>query len=338
MNESTFHLARMVAALNRSVNQRGDGAMLRFDASSDQPEETGHRFFRRLLSSPSLARVDPNNSLDQLFTAIEAYGDITEQVRTESRAHMEAIAGLLAQPMFRDRKELVNAPDHQGHTALSKAVRYGQYGVARLLIEEGADACDGEPTNAPLLDVFCSAARRGPARAFCFARWLCERLERQGKRESMARVFRARPIAFITCIGPKQQVEMLDVLLRYGADPNHRVRGWTALHYVAKQGYTSLADALIRHGASVHSAKCDGMSPLHLAAINGHTQMTILLLRHGASDLMRCNEIDEAPQLSDCVPSQAAFLLRHNGIAMTIREWHIWHPSDEPPSQPAAES
>ena len=54
-------------------------------------------------------------------------------------------------------------------------------------------------------------------------------------------------------------------------------RGWTALHYGAKNGHENIVALLIEHGADVAIVDNDGYTARDLAIANGHTAVADLL-------------------------------------------------------------
>jgi ankyrin repeat protein len=56
--------------------------------------------------------------------------------------------------------------------------------------------------------------------------------------------------------------------------------GFTALHGLAQEEHTDIAEYLIQNGANVNAANDEGITPLHLVA---WPEMAELFLRHGAS-------------------------------------------------------
>ncbi|XP_038659523.1 protein phosphatase 1 regulatory inhibitor subunit 16B [Scyliorhinus canicula] len=69
-----------------------------------------------------------------------------------------------------------------------------------------------------------------------------------------------------------------------GTDLDARdAQGGTLLHIVAANGYCTVAELLLEHGAKVNIKDHDGWEPLHAAACWGQMQIAELLTAHGAS-------------------------------------------------------
>ncbi|MEM7406092.1 MAG: ankyrin repeat domain-containing protein [Pseudomonadota bacterium] len=79
-------------------------------------------------------------------------------------------------------------------------------------------------------------------------------------------------------------VEMVETLLRFGADPNKRgSASRTALQYAAEKNRLRVARALVSAGADVDGADVSGLTPLIMAADRGYTDFGLLMLESGAN-------------------------------------------------------
>ena len=80
------------------------------------------------------------------------------------------------------------------------------------------------------------------------------------------------------------QVEMVKLLLRSGADPRAMSDGgWTALHNAAQEGHVEVVGLLLATNANINAELSNGMTPLHWAAFNGHEEVVKMLLNRGVS-------------------------------------------------------
>lgn len=78
-------------------------------------------------------------------------------------------------------------------------------------------------------------------------------------------------------------LQLVEVLLRYGANPNMEdVDMLTPLHFAAQSNQTDCAALLIKYGAIVDAPDIAGWTPLRTAIINEHENMVALLQKHGA--------------------------------------------------------
>jgi ankyrin repeat protein len=109
-------------------------------------------------------------------------------------------------------------------------------------------------------------------------------------------------------------VAVLELLLRYGADPNmataHRFGGRTPLHVAVKAGNLQVASLLLAHNADANVPDAFGKLPLHDAAIAGGTAMVELLLSHGS--------IVSAADALATTPAQYAKAQRHTATHQAI--------------------
>jgi ankyrin repeat protein len=167
----------------------------------------------------------------------------------------------------------VNYRDEDGDTPLSIAVSRGNAGIARMLLEKGANV---ESIN----KAFIRAAIKQNHD-------LLRMLAKKG-----ADLQTAGPIALVAASAPVGDdgpaTATATVLLDLGVPVNGRDKeGWTALHWAALGGRASLTALLLRRGADVNvRCECTGVSdggwtPVLLAIMRKHVEVAESLLAHG---------------------------------------------------------
>jgi ankyrin repeat protein len=90
------------------------------------------------------------------------------------------------------------------------------------------------------------------------------------------------PLMYLAIQG---QTERARALIARGAQVNRL--GWTPLHYAASKGQMDVAKLLLAHQAIVNAPGPDGTTPLMMAGLSGSEDMAELLLRAGADPSMR---------------------------------------------------
>jgi cytohesin len=167
----------------------------------------------------------------------------------------------------------VNARTKSGYTALMGSASNGNPGVARVLIEHGADVGVRDNNGVTALLSACrsllirytlEASTPGTEdlrRKVPGADWVRER-------EMLHQVK-----------GDFSAVAVM--LVNGGADPNLATPGFTPLGAAATVGDYALAEALLAHGAKISDAS-KGVTPLHAAMAEGHADVAQLLIDKGA--------------------------------------------------------
>jgi len=76
---------------------------------------------------------------------------------------------------------------------------------------------------------------------------------------------------------------LVQLLLKHGADPNARdVDGQTLLHMACRRWNLKIVQGLLELGVDVNSQDSEGMTPLQVASRLEHTEIVQLLSQHGA--------------------------------------------------------
>jgi ankyrin repeat protein len=93
-----------------------------------------------------------------------------------------------------------------------------------------------------------------------------------------------------------RSVELIQLLLRYGADPKITREGvFIATSWAAKLGYTDIVGALVDGGADPDFLDHNNRTPLSYAAEGGHAETVQLLLGYGVDVSLRDSERDWRP-------------------------------------------
>ncbi|WP_244484474.1 ankyrin repeat domain-containing protein [Mesorhizobium sp. Root552] len=79
----------------------------------------------------------------------------------------------------------------------------------------------------------------------------------------------------------KRRIDLIDLLLDGGANPNERRNRESVLHIAVRSGCLDCVKALVEAGADVNAKTKDGKTPLHLAKFNGQDEVADYLLAHG---------------------------------------------------------
>ena len=186
-----------------------------------------------------------------------------------------------------------------GTTALYAAVERGDYEIAKLLFENGADINLSRATDSPL-NATLLYNRPKILKLFLEANDIDYEF-------NIARLIHAANDADIVIFRlifeaniPLQQgalseslenaastgrIELIKLLLIEGADVNQRLgsRNPSALHEAVRGNYLNVAEFLISVGANVNALGGGENTPLHHAVELNHLEMTKLLIKHGAN-------------------------------------------------------
>jgi cytochrome c len=79
----------------------------------------------------------------------------------------------------------------------------------------------------------------------------------------------------------KRRIDLIDLLLDRGANPNARRNREAVLHIAVRSGCLNCVKALVEAGADVNAKTKDGKTPLHLAKFKGQREVADYLLSHG---------------------------------------------------------
>jgi cytochrome c len=79
----------------------------------------------------------------------------------------------------------------------------------------------------------------------------------------------------------KRRIDLINLLLDGGANPNSNRGGESALHVAVRSGCLDCVKALVEAGADVNAKTKDGKTPLHLAKFKGQREVADYLMSHG---------------------------------------------------------
>ncbi len=105
------------------------------------------------------------------------------------------------------------------------------------------------------------------------------------------------------------------LLLEAGDSPNndYAIALYSGpLHYACQNGYLQLAELLLRYGADPNMEDADMNTPLHFAARNNQLDCAALLIKHGA--------IVDAPDIAGWTPLRGAILSQHENMAALLQK------------------
>jgi ankyrin repeat protein len=97
-------------------------------------------------------------------------------------------------------------------------------------------------------------------------------------------------VAIPAVAGTQSQHQVVDVILKAGADPDRGTpEGWSPLHTAAMSGHGGLAKRLLAAGAAIegHLYQCQGGSPLALALFYAKTEVAVFLAQPAVPDNLR---------------------------------------------------
>ncbi len=79
----------------------------------------------------------------------------------------------------------------------------------------------------------------------------------------------------------KRRIDLINLLLERGANPNSQRNRENALRIAARSGCLDCVKALVEAGADVNAKTKDGKTPLHLAKFKGQREVADYLIAHG---------------------------------------------------------
>ncbi|WP_421801314.1 ankyrin repeat domain-containing protein [Flagellimonas sp.] len=197
----------------------------------------------------------------------------------------------------------VDQIDVNGDPAINWATFSGNIGAIKLLLDQGADPTisskHGDAADVAVrmwhqdsvYSVFYGHRKIGPWEDSSKKIWSVMNNKEYQKAD---KILRKHPhiansmdplgIPLLQLAAQKGDVEMVNLFLKYGANPNLKNRaGQTPLAFAARFGYMEVVKLLVDHGADVNlTGQGYRLTPLMGAAVNGSVAIGRYLIEHGA--------------------------------------------------------
>jgi len=203
------------------------------------------------------------------YGAITYPGDRMETALIEAtwKGNVESVKDLLAEGAD------PNAADEFGNAVLMYAVSEGFHDIAKVLLENGADANQKKPvTGMTALMIAVNEGFDDVAELLLDAN---ADVNAKNRAQGTALMFAAAG----------GHADIVKLLLRKGANVNDKdAHGYTALMLAARNGYDGVIRALLHRGAVINLRNANGATAMMLAAAGGHGETVQLLRRAGARD------------------------------------------------------
>ncbi|KAK6529963.1 hypothetical protein TWF281_009113 [Arthrobotrys megalospora] len=223
------------------------------------------------IPSESSSDDESNNSDQSSSNDSDAMGEVVVRRR-------RAVPRVGKKPPKKKRRKGNNkrrgrASDSKTPTPLSLAAHAGQYDIAKLLIERGAD-----------IHSICHKDLRPIHQAVFSGKAEIVKLLVDKKVDVDAKEIDGwSPVMIAAQIG---NCNIIEILADAGANINSEATsGATALFMAAQQGHTAAVKVLLDHGARSFATLKSGRHPIHQAAQNAHFEVIKLLVEHDPSSI-----------------------------------------------------
>lgn len=163
---------------------------------------------------------------------------------------------------------LVHFPIVSHAAAIHDAAKKGDVAAVTAALDAGADVNESDGRATPLY----LAVKGGH---FAAAKLLVER----GADVNAAATPLLGPALMLALA--KRRIDLINLLLDGGANPNSYRNREAALHIAVRSGCLDCVKALVEAGADVNAKTKDGKTPLHLAKFKGQREVADYLVSHG---------------------------------------------------------
>jgi ankyrin repeat protein len=172
-----------------------------------------------------------------------------------------------------------NAKNNIGTPVLLLAVKHNNLSIVQALLGKGADANALDAEGSPALHVAVRESSLPMVKALLAAKANVNATTKRGMTQGITALILA------AMSEGAASLPMARTLLDAGANPkvSFGPLGWTALHLAAQQGNKPVVDLLLTRGVPVNIRDQMGGTALMDAAKEGHKEIVALLIQHGAN-------------------------------------------------------
>lgn len=235
--------------------------------------------------------------------------------------HVAARVGAIevAAAFTKDFPELVHLLDSEGNNALSHALMTGNIGFAKWLLKLSVGGKSFRIDGLPLETMNLSASS-GKLEAMKFMAKRGMPLDSQENENEFTPLFYAIHA---------NQVEVVEYLIKKGADINRFVDGQCPVLLACREGHLDIFKILMKHGASeLEWNKENGESTLHMAASSGNVELVEHLLRLGLAPDLVSKKSNAQPMLHASLKGHLAVMetLERAGASFHTQSRTGWTP------------
>jgi ankyrin repeat protein len=176
---------------------------------------------------------------------------------------------------------------HPGSVALHEAIARNNIQLATNLLKQGIPFDTANRKGETPLDCACALGDIGLIQLL-LAQGAKQRLSESLEHKDDDLILQPPHIWLAT---QKGSLELVELLIQYGADCNGSHKGLTPLHLACIKNYKTIAQILIAQGADLNGVDGYGQTPLHKAVQRNHQELVSALLRAGARADVHDNNI-----------------------------------------------
>jgi len=214
-----------------------------------------------------LLRYLPVERLGRIFDRLHSRDGVPPMLKAAWAGHVRVVELFLKYGVSPDLE-----CESLEYTALHLAACQGNLGMARMLLEYGADiGCHDRRMRTPLHHAVAKEQRE-----------MVEFLALEGA--PLGGLDQERNTILALAVDTADQT-IVEMLILHGADVNQRGHqdcpSYQPLHVAVDRGYTNIFEVLVREGADIQALSESG-TPLMIAAMRGHNELLRMLVEAGA--------------------------------------------------------